>query len=178
MAHPPTHKDDDKKPAQVATPEDDNDKSKVLLKPGAGGSDRVGGGASTVQAAKPKDSTADQSKMLCLLTADWLNGDMTHSAEIAKLLAAITATTAPPVNVDVPHATQAGAVLNCTMGNWTGEPTEYAYAWHADGVANGGTTATYTVVPEDSGKSLACQVTATNAMGSTAAPMSNAVAVA
>ena len=53
-----------------------------------------------------------------------------------------------------------------------------AYAWHADGVANGGTTATYTVVPEDSGKSLACQVTATNAMGSTAAPMSNAVAVA
>ena len=63
------------------------------------------------------------------------------------------------------------------MGNWHGEPTSYAYAWHTDGVANGGAEATYAVQPDDSGHAVACVVTATNANGSTAAPQSNAVAV-
>ena len=32
----------------------------------------------------------------------------------------------PPVNVDIPHVSQAGDVT-CTMGNWQGTPTGYAY---------------------------------------------------
>jgi hypothetical protein len=129
------------------------------------------------KAAAPRDTSADQSKLLLLLAADWLNNDRTHAAEIAKLLAGVTASAGPPVNVDVPHVSQSGGVLNCTMGNWQGEPTGYAYQWHSDGVANSATGPTYTILPADSGHSLACTVTATNAMGSTAAPMSNAVAV-
>jgi hypothetical protein len=81
------------------------------------------------------------------------------------------------VNVDVPFVSQTGGTLSCTMGNWTGEPTSYAYAWHNDGVANGAVDATYTVQPDDSGHNLACVVTATNAQGATAAPMSNAIAI-
>jgi hypothetical protein len=151
MAHTPTtHKDDDDKaaPARTAT-----------------------------RTAAPRDTGADQTRLLLLLAGDWLNNDRTHAREIGLLVASLTAAAAPPVNVDVPHVSQTGAVLNCTMGNWNGEPTAYAYAWMADGVANGGTEATYTVKPEDAGHSLACVVTATNAMGSTTAPMSNAVAI-
>jgi hypothetical protein len=130
------------------------------------------------KAATPRDASADQAKMLMLLTGDWLNNDRTHQAEIAALHTSLTAALAPPVNVDVPFVSQAGGTLSCTMGNWRGEPSSYAYAWHNDGVANGATGATYTVTPEDSGHGLSCQVTATNALGSTVAPMSNAVAVA
>jgi hypothetical protein len=128
--------------------------------------------------AAPKDTGALAQEMLLLLTADWLNNDRTHQARIAALLADVTATLAPPVNRDVPYVSQSGATLNCTMGNWDGEPTSYAYAWHDDGVANGATGATYTTKAEDSGHGLACVVTATNALGSTVAPMSNTVVVA
>jgi hypothetical protein len=131
------------------------------------------------RAAAPRDAAADAQKLLLLLVADWLNNDRTHSAEIAALAAAMTAAAGPPVNVDVPYASLTGATASCTMGNWQGEPTSYAYAWHSDGVAiDGATSATYAVQPDDSGHSLACVVTATNALGSTVAPMSNAIAIA
>lgn len=127
--------------------------------------------------AQPRDAAADQQQLLMLLAADWLNGDRTHSREIGALLAAMTAAQGPPTVVDVPYVSQSGAQLGCTMGNWHGEPSAYAYAWHMDGAANGGTDATHAVQAGDVGKSASCIVTATNAKGSTAAPMSNAVVV-
>jgi hypothetical protein len=128
--------------------------------------------------AQPRDAAADAQKLLLLLAADWLNNDRTHSKEIGALLAAMTAAQGPPTVVDVPHAQQAGATLTCTMGNWQGEPTGYAYAWYIDGVAKeGATSATYAVQPDDVGKGAGCIVTATNALGETAAPMSNSVTV-
>jgi hypothetical protein len=128
---------------------------------------------------EPQASTNDVRRMLMLLVADWLNNDRTHAAEIAGIYADIVAQLGPPTNRDVPLVYHASSpdVLNCTMGNWDGEPTEYAYAWHSDGVANGATGADHTIEPEDAGHTLACVVTATNALGSTAAPMSNGVAI-
>ena len=134
--------------------------------------------APAAKTAAPRDAAADQLRLLLLLATDWLNNDRTHAAEIAALTGAMIGAQGPPVNVDVPLVTQAGATLSCTMGNWSGEPTAYAYAWHNDGVANGGTGAMYSVAPEDSGHNLACVVTATNAQGAANAPMSNAVAIA
>ena len=84
---------------------------------------------------------------------------------------------APPVNVDVPHVQQAGDTLTCTMGNWQGEPTSYAYQWQLDGTDITGGTATLPVVAADAGSTATCVVTATNASGSTAAPPSNALVV-
>ena len=131
------------------------------------------------RAAAPRDAAADAQKLLLLLVADWLNNDRTHQAEIAALAAAMLHASGPPVNVDVPYASVTGATASCTMGNWQGEPTSYSYQWHRDGVAiDGATSATYAVQPDDSGHSVACVVTATNAMGSTAAPQSNSVAIA
>ena len=83
----------------------------------------------------------------------------------------------PPENVDVPDVSQAGDILTCTMGNWTGEPTSYAYQWQLDGADVGDGTATYTISAPDIGLTMTCIVTATNAAGSTAAPPSNGVVV-
>jgi hypothetical protein len=80
-----------------------------------------------------------------------------------------------PVNVDVPFVsggTAVGDTLTCTMGNWQGEPTSYAYAW-----STGATGASYVIVAGDAGTSITCVVSATNAGGTTAAPPSNAVAI-
>jgi len=127
--------------------------------------------------AGPRDTTADQMRMMMLLTADWLNGDRTHSGEIASLLAHMLAALEPPRNVDAPYVSQDGPTLHCTMGNWDGEPTDYAYAWCVDGSANGAAGEDYLIAPEDAGHVVACVVTATNAVGSTAGPMSNGVAI-
>ncbi|SRR5580765_2619196 len=83
----------------------------------------------------------------------------------------------PPVNVDVPYASQNGNVLNCTMGNWQNEPTAYSYQWN-DGTADVGTdTADFPIYPAYVGRTFTCVVTATNAGGSTVAPPSNGVEV-
>jgi hypothetical protein len=87
----------------------------------------------------------------------------------------------PPAVVDVPYVAGTGTVgetLTCTMGNWTGEPTSYAYQWKRDGTTDLGTDDSYVIAAADAGSSITCVVTATNALGSTTAPPSNAVAVA
>jgi hypothetical protein len=79
---------------------------------------------------------------------------------------------AVPVNTTLPAVTQAADTLTCTMGEWTGEPTTYSYQWKVDGTVVGTDAATHTVTSADAGKAASCIVTATNAMGSTAAPPS------
>jgi hypothetical protein len=91
--------------------------------------------------------------------------------------------TDPPVNRDVPMVSGSGAVgspLNCTMGNWDNMNTgtvSYAYQWQSGGNPVGDGSASYTPVAEDSGQDVTCVVTATNEVGSTAAPPSNAVRI-
>jgi hypothetical protein len=86
-----------------------------------------------------------------------------------------------PANVDAPAVTGTGTVgetLTVTMGNWTGEPTNYAYQWQRDGMGGLQGSESYVVVDADVGHSITCVVTATNAAGSTEAAPSNAIAVA
>jgi hypothetical protein len=88
-----------------------------------------------------------------------------------------TAPTEAPVNTAVPAVTQAADVLSCTMGTWTGTPSSYAYQWQIDGTNVGTDASTYTRLPADVGLTATCVVTATNAIGSTAAPPSVGVVV-
>lgn len=98
---------------------------------------------------------------------------------MAVFATAAAAPPVPPVNRDVPYASQEGAVLNCTMGNWNGAPTAYAYQWKLDGATDvGDGAAVYMFVPADVGKTATCIVSATNAAGTTAAPPSNGVLIA
>ena len=87
----------------------------------------------------------------------------------------------PPQIVDIPMVSGNGIVgetLTCTMGNWSGEPTGYAYQWKGNGTTDlVGTGETYVIVDADIGSSITCVVTATNAVGSRPAPPSNAIVV-
>jgi hypothetical protein len=83
-----------------------------------------------------------------------------------------------PVNKDVPYVTRTGDMLNCTMGNWTGEPTGYKFQWKRDGTNVGADADAYTVTGADAGATMTCVVSATNAVGTTVAPASNGVAIA
>jgi len=105
-------------------------------------------------------------------------GDKPAGANVTEVSYGGSTTPAAPVNVDVPLVMGTAAVdgtLTCTMGNWLNEPVSYAYAWSGAGVA---TESSYVVAAGDAGTSVSCIVTATNAGGATAAPPSNAVAIA
>jgi len=95
------------------------------------------------------------------------------TAELSKVLAPVM--TSPPV---VSGTATVGSTLSCTMGNWSYVPTSYRYQWRRSG-ANiaGATNPTYVLGALDSGTNVNCQVTATNAAGSTPA-VSNTIAVA
>jgi hypothetical protein len=109
---------------------------------------------------------------------------MSDFGRLQELARAAGVQVSPPSVVDVPYASgpggsatvEVGSTLNCTMGNWTGEPTAYAYQWN--GTSEASAAADYTVVAGDAGLPLSCVVTATNTAGSTAAPPSNAVMAA
>ena len=110
-----------------------------------------------------------------------------YNADTGGLMYLLTPSGAPLPSISNSHARSPlflveyppgfGGTLNCTMGNWSGEPSAYSYAWQASGTAVGTDAADYTVTATDSGKSIVCIVTATNANGATAAPPSNAVAI-
>jgi hypothetical protein len=89
-----------------------------------------------------------------------------ETARYQAVAAPVEAAAGPPVVIDVPAITQSGSTLSCTMGNWSGEPTTYAYAWQINGSPVGSDAADYTATGADVGQSATCQVTASNAQGS------------
>ena len=107
-------------------------------------------------------------------------GNLPKSSMIAAI-DGVAGVLAPPGIVDTPFVSGAkpsGSVLTCTQGNWIGTPSSYAYAWKRNGTVAVGTNAsTYTTVAGDVASSVGCVVTATNATGSTAAPLSNQIVV-
>lgn len=88
-----------------------------------------------------------------------------------------TTAVAPPEVTDAPYVEQRGNSLNCTLGNWTNEPTSRTYQWMIDDVVVGEDAENYAIQPEDVGKSARCVQTATNDMGS-AESTSNTVVIA
>jgi len=130
-----------------------------------------------VEGIPPRDSPVTFAKQY----ASYFPGEVAaFTADEELVLAGLGVLAPPPVapgNIDIPHVSQTAEVLTCTLGNWTGEPTSYAFQWKM-GAANVGTNAaTYTVQPGDVGATATCIVTATNAHGSTPAPPSNGVVV-
>ena len=125
------------------------------------------------------DKTAFQNEVLHIVNKGRAVG--ISGPDMADALSSLSGEVIVPTVVDVPHVsggTTVGSELTCTKGNWTGSPTEYAYAWKRDGATAIGTNAaTYTLVAADlPGHAITCIVTATNAQGSTIAPPSNAIA--
>lgn len=78
-----------------------------------------------------------------------------------------------PVNTTLPVITGqpvVGSIISSSTGLWTGSPTGYTYQWTRNGLdIAAATAATYLLVTADIGALLRCEVTATNATGSTIA---------
>ena len=75
-----------------------------------------------------------------------------------------------PVNTKAPEVSGTPAVgdaLTCSHGTWTGTPTPtFNYQWlRAGSPISLATTSSYTVVEADAGRTLTCEVTATNSEG-------------
>jgi hypothetical protein len=79
---------------------------------------------------------------------------------------------AAPVNTVAPAVTgtaKTGQTLSTTNGTWSNSPSSYTYQWKAGGTNIGGaTSSTFVVTDTQHGATITCQVTATNAGGSTA----------
>lgn len=106
-------------------------------------------------------------------------GNLTKAAMISAI-DGVAGVLAPPGVVDIPHVTGSkpnGSVLHCTNGNWVGTPTGYAYQWKRGATSVGTNSANYTTQAGDVGSGVGCIVTATNATGSTPAPLSNQIVV-
>ena len=83
-----------------------------------------------------------------------------------------------PVNAALPVVSgvvRDGESLSCSTGSWTNSPDTYAYQWLLDGVPIiGASTASLVVTPSMIPAQISCEVTATNAGGST---MTTALAI-
>ncbi len=75
-----------------------------------------------------------------------------------------------PANSSLPSVSGTSSVgqqLSCTQGTWIKDPTDYTYQWKRDGEEIiFGTGNTYNLVTTDAGHAITCQVTASNAAGS------------
>lgn len=96
----------------------------------------------------------------------------------------LTGAVLPPVNTVAPalssSAAYVGQELTASNGTWSNSPSSYSYQWFwADTVTpiSGATSASYTPVTGDLGHTLARNVTATNAGGSTTASSNVSAAV-
>jgi hypothetical protein len=90
-----------------------------------------------------------------------------------KLAAAEPLVTLSATKEEQEHSEPAPAALSptlgCEPGSWSGEPS-FAYQWLSDGVAQSGqSSATYAVPLGQSPRTVQCEVTATNASGTTVA---------
>lgn len=123
----------------------------------------------------PKDGSLVAGELFVEIAAPprlWVGGP----GNTVALLVATPPVTAP-INTNVPYVSQAGDTLTCTMGTWTGEPTSYAYQWAIDGTLVGDGSEIYTATVDDVGHTATCVVSATNDLGTTEGPPSNALVV-
>jgi hypothetical protein len=77
-----------------------------------------------------------------------------------------------PANTAVPTISGedlVGKTLTCGHGSWTNSPTGYNYQWYRDGnLISGATESKYVAQAADSGHTVTCEVTASNAAGESA----------
>jgi hypothetical protein len=77
---------------------------------------------------------------------------------------------ARPSSVAKPKLTRSGRKLVCGRGTWSDAPTSYAYRWTVDGRRKAGAVRrTLRITRKLRGHRIRCEVTATNAAGSTTA---------
>jgi hypothetical protein len=79
--------------------------------------------------------------------------------------------TEAPVNISDPYIdgeVVSRSTVRCYPGDWNYVTSEFSYQWLLDGnIASGGNEQTYIIDIRDIGKTLSCQVSASNVYGTT-----------
>jgi len=110
------------------------------------------------------------------LTDDDAGGELSCRVRAENTGGSAVADTAPVAVPDAPALlqrpritgeTEAGEVLTCGSGTWSGAPTAYSHRWTDEDGHQLGAEATYTVREVDAGSTIFCTVTARNAGGVT-----------
>jgi hypothetical protein len=73
-----------------------------------------------------------------------------------------------PLDTSRPRVTRSGATLTCRRGSWS-NATGFSYAWQVNGVPHKGANPTLAIGKARNQRSASCNVTATNASGTTTA---------
>jgi hypothetical protein len=101
-------------------------------------------------------------------------------SELSKLSNSVTIPAEAPANIKLPTVSgplEVGGKLTCQQGTWTGtEPIVFTYQWLKNG-SSAGMGPDFSVVREDEGQSLTCEVTASNASGIPATASSPSVKI-
>ena len=112
-----------------------------------------------------------------LLLVNRGKGSNLTATEMSDVLTGGVSLVRPPEMTSPPMVSAQGTILSCTMGNWKYVPTAYEYQWLSGGVQIEGASESTYDASANSGETLSCLLTATNAAGSTNA-LSNEVTVA
>jgi hypothetical protein len=107
-------------------------------------------------------NTAGTGTQTYTVTATSQDG-LTTAVSLTYTVLAQPESTAPAT---IAGAAEAGDVLTCSPGSWTGDPAVFSYQWSRDGTPIvGATSPTYRLQTVDEGNVLTCTVTATNVAG-------------
>jgi len=107
-------------------------------------------------------------ELSCTVTAHNVEGNVPASSAPVYIPGSLPLSTAAPEVSGTPAVNES---LTCERGQWSGAPSpEYKYQWLLEGESiESATGSTYTVRASDRGYSLACEVTATNRVGTESA---------
>jgi hypothetical protein len=125
----------------------------------------ITGASSTTYMTTAEDAEHD---LRCRETAANAAGVASQeSTTVASVVKSAPAVVVPPTVGGEPWV---GGLARCSTGIWANGPTGYSYRWFMDGAAvAGATTDTYALGATDLGRSIACEVTASNSAGQTTA---------
>lgn len=102
----------------------------------------------------------------CRVTATNIYGSTAAYSNEIEIPQTIPVNAVAPVLSGTPDI---GNTLTCSNGTWYGAPTSYTYAWFVDNIEDPllGTASTLLLTESYTGTTVKCEVTATNATGST-----------
>jgi hypothetical protein len=121
---------------------------------------------------------SDVSKtMTCVVTASNTSGNvLATSSSVGPILPLAPSNSILPV---ITGSTQVGKILTSTSGTWLSIPTSYSYQWirGTNDVITNAVSITYTTTVSDIGYTIRCEVSASNAGGSSTISSVNTEAI-
>jgi hypothetical protein len=105
------------------------------------------------------------------LLCGYTNDGATYTQTTASMTVDVAGASTPrPASVTKPKLTRSRGALVCSRGRWTNSPSRYSYRWFVNGRRKRGATGRRLAITKSlQGRSVRCEVTASNGGGSRSA---------